>query len=304
MIISNLKNVAMEWNHIHTEYQGVKIAKPINTVYDLYKRMKASQLKVSRPVLTRLWNDSLSRHISDKGDVYNEANSIKFDTLNKLVKFFNRPAGDFFIFAGIPVTITIQLLDEFKKDNPKLYMKLNNMWKIKNRKKGDSIIRINYQDQKDRKIKNGYIFIAQPRYIVSGIGNEYSCLNIRYTHAYETTCNKLDKKQDDELDIRYAAEQDLKTLTQEEHSYLNTILFRNSMLTYPHLSLSFLVSFDFSMNTLDDTQFIPVRKKYFDHPEMLLKKDIKQTRPCKFAFKDLDQTISFHQLMYKMNKQR
>lgn len=300
MIISNLKNIVNEWNRANEKYEDVK---PITSIYELYKRMKGSNLKISRPILTRLWNDTLSKHITDKGDVYNEAHGIKFDTLNRLVKFFDKPAGAFFSYVvGIKTSITIQRLTKFIKNNPQTFKKMNKIWPINNVKDGDSILRINYFNREHEKQPRSYLLIVQPSFITSGISNEYTFVNMRYTNVYSLTNNKLDEITRDDI-IRTSLSEDSKTLNKLEHKYLNTILMRNSFLSNPKGSIMRLFytgtfgtkddiknRYDYryyKFDVLDDLGSMRITSDDVKYPQRLLEKDKNTDGRYNFAFKDL-----------------
>lgn len=298
MIISNLRNIVNEWNRTNGKYEGVK---PISSIYELYKRMKGSGLKISRPILTRLWNDTLSKHITNKGDIYNEAHGIKFDTLNRLIKFFNKPAGAFFIYIGIKTSITIQRLAKFTKQNPQTFKKMNNIFKISNLRDGDSIIRINYFNSKNEKQPESYLLIVQPSFITSGVSNDLTLINIKYTRVYTLTNNKFDTIYND--DNRIPLSQDFKTLNKFEHKYLNTILMRNSFLSNPKNSpirnyyngtfgtksgirkgYGYMY---YKVDVLDDLGLMKITSDDVKNPQNLLERDKFTNGKYNFAFKDL-----------------
>lgn len=113
MIISSLKQVVYDANKTKEA-----IGKPIiKNPYVLYQEMKKKNLKVSRSILTRLWNDNPNFHKNQVRGKYKRAiaNSVSFETLNKLVKFFNKPVNAFIEYVTDPTLINIQSAKYFIK---------------------------------------------------------------------------------------------------------------------------------------------------------------------------------------------
>lgn len=266
MIISTLREAVFAKNRTRMK-RGLK---PIKSPYQLSKLMKKANLKVSRPTLNRLWNDSPYSQKKRKKYQQNKnrkkehriVGSISFDTLNSLVKFLNEPVSHFIRYIGFWTDIKYQSYYNFVQNH-----NINSYQINKYIPNGSTVLLITdkhthkHINTRDESVsgKQKYILIFTPQLISAGASN-----NIVGGYSIHGSFERCLEPKNTSVNPEIALHDILKNLNDKERAFLD----ENIIINFKKYDRAKLYRNLKLVNVLDGLGYIKIKSYNFSAPKL------------------------------------